>query len=517
MPLKNWINSNSVILIIILIYFLISIIKIEHPGVNNDQLMFVNTATLHPDNQFLWKSWHGIPTMIFPYIGALKSYLYMPIFYFFGVNIWSIRLPQIILISISWFMLYQTVMLGFNKKLAVLTILLLSLDPSIIIYSKTDQGPTVLEFFLKIAAVYLLYLYLSKKKRIFYFSIFPILALGIFNKLNFIWFVNAFMISFIIFYWRIFYNDFKKVDKLFPFLIFCIPYFFLIKIFTKISREVVLSYKDFTDPVALSNVFNNLLIFYNNLINIINGSIFYNIIYGHSPTPLGIYFSGLILLILFTGTYYLIAKHKEPLRPFYFFSSLVLLTILQLLLTKKAISVWHALSIYPFFVVILALAILQFKKNIFLALVGIIISYQIIVNLIYFDTYSKPTKLVAYTSAIYDLIDFAKTTKANFVCLDVDICNQLLSFNQEVKKYQELFFFLDPPTYTYSFIKLAGNFSRPEEFLYIAHGDSNSHFPNLKKEFFKYLDDNKINYKKVKEFKDGDSINIAFEIYEVSK
>lgn len=511
--LRDWVQSNNLVLIFIAFYFLISIVKIQHPGVNNDQLMFVNTATLNPDNPFLWKSWHGFPMMIFPYIGALKSYLYMPIFYIFGVNIWSIRLPQIILISISWFMLYKALLLGFNKKLALLTILLLSLDPSIIIYSKTDQGPTVLEFFLKISSVYLLYLYLSTKKRIFYFLIFPVLFLGIFNKLNFIWFVNAFMISFIIIYWRAFYNDFKRVDKLFPFLIVGIPYFLLIKIFTKISREVTLSYKDFTSPIALSNIFNNLLIFYHNLVNIINGNIFFNVIYGYDPTPVGRYFNGLILVILLIGIFYLITKHKQLPRSVYFFLSLTALTTAQLLLTKKAISAWHTLSIYPFFTVILALAILQFRKGIFLGLVGVIIFYQIFVNFIYIATYSKPTKLVAYTSAIYDLITFAKVTRVKFICLDADICHQLLSFTQQTNKYQDNFYFLDPPTYNESFVKLTSNFKNPDEYLYITHANNNSHFLAFKERFFTYLKESKTKFVKIKELKDGE--NVAFEIYKI--
>lgn len=513
MPLfvRKWVISNSLVLFFIFVYILLSIVKIEHPGVNNDQLMFVNTATFNPDNMFLWKSWHGIPMMIFPYIGAVKSYLYMPIFYIFGVNIWSIRLPQIFLISFAWFILYKTLILCFNKRLAVLTILLLSLDASIIIYSKTDQGPTVLEFLFKILAVYLLYIYLSTKNRFFYFAIFPVLALGIFNKLNFIWFVNGFLISFLMFYWSSFYNDFKRVDKLFPFLIIGLPYFLLIKIFIKISREVSLSYKNFTDPVAFSNVLNNLIAFFYNLTNIINGNVFYNVIYGYNPTPIGIYFSASIIIIFFIGSF-LTIKHKNYLRSFYFFLSLILLTVMQLLLTKKAISAWHALSPYPFLIVILALAIMQFNKKILVILVGMIIVYQIIINLLYLNTYSKPTK-IAYTSSIYNLINFAKATKTTFICLDVDICNQLLSFNQEVGKYKEPFFFLDQPTYTYSFIKLTDNFKSPEKFLYIAHSDENSHFPNLKQEFFNYLQNNGFNFAKTKVFKDGD--NAAFEIYKV--
>ncbi|MDP2683895.1 MAG: glycosyltransferase family 39 protein [bacterium] len=517
--LKRWVGEHNLVLIFIGIYFLFSIIKIEHPGVNNDQLMFVNTATFNPDNMFLWKSWHGIPVMVFPYIGALKSYLYMPIFYLFGVNIWSIRLPQIIIISISWFILYKTLIIAFNKKLALTTVLFLCIDPSLIAYSKIDQGPTVLEFFFKILAVYFLYLYLSTKKGIFFFSIFPTLALGIFNKLNFIWFINAFVFSLLIFYSKNLYQDFKKVNKLFPFLIIGLSYFFLIRIFLKISREVSLSYKDFTDPVAVSNVFKILLIFFNNLVNIINGNMLFKIVYGYIPTPFGNYFSTLIILILFIGSYYLIKNHSS--KPYYFFLAVIISMILQLLLTRQAISAWHVLSIYPFFTIIFAGAVLEIYsllktqrlRNIFIFVIGMIVFCQIIINIIYLNQYSQSTKSVAYSAKIYDLINFVKERKEKIICLDVDICNQLLSFNQQTGKYKEPFFFLDPPTYNYSFYKLADNFKNPDQFLYVDHSEVTSHFPNFRKSFFQYLNANKINYAKVKDFSDGE--NSAFEIYKI--
>ncbi len=510
--LGSWVNRNSLVLILIFVYFLISIIKIEHPGVNNDQLMFVNTATFNPDNMFLWKSWHGIPMMVFPYIGAVKSYLYMPVFHFFGVNIWSIRLPQIILICLTWFIFYKALIVAFNRKLALVTILFLSLDPSIIAYSKIDQGPTVLEFFFKVLAVYLFFLFISTKKKTFFLAIFPVLTLGIFNKLNFIWFVNAFVFSALIFYWPKIYKCFKYFGRFAPFLIIATSYFFLIKLFLRISKEVSLSYKDFTDPVAISNVYNNLLVFYTNLINIISGDILFKIVYGENPTPVGNYFSVLILLVLFIATGHWMIKHRLSFKSHAFFFSIIIMTVFQLLLTKKAISPWHALAIYPFFTVIIAFSVLQFKKaSTFLIL--LIVFYQLIVNYSYIAKYSQPTKAIAYSSSIYDLIDFAKTTKAKFICLDVDICNQLLSLTQQTDKYKEPFFYLDPPTYNYSFIKLAGNFNTPDNYLYVAHGDLKSHFPDLKKQFFKYLDSSKKDYTKVKEFKDGD--NIAFEVFKI--
>lgn len=515
------INSNKLAIILIAIYFLISVIKIEYPGVNNDQLMFVNAATLHPDNMFLWKSFNGIPTMIFPYIGALKSYLYIPIFHFFGVNIWSIRLPHIIIISISLFLLYKTLILAFNEKIAVLAILFLALDPSTIVYSRIDTGPTVLEFLFKILAIYLLFLYLSTRKEIIFLSIYPVLFLGIFNKINFFWFVNAFTLSLIIFYGRSFYNNFKHFGKLVPIILVVLPYYILLRFFIKLSRETVLSYKNFSNEISLSNIFTNLPIFYKNLIEVINGNLLFNTAYGYNPTNFGTYFFSFVILITLGGFIYLGLKSFKDSKNYFFIILIALLISLQILLTKRAISAWHFLSIYPFFTILFAAGIFylysviksKLIRTVFLFLISLLCFYQISVNFIYINKYSAPTKSVALSAKIYDLIDYARTTQVKFICLDVDICNQLLSFTQQGHKYKEPFSFLDPPTYTYSFIKLSNNFKTPDKFLYVSHSDTNSHFPQLSQSLFKYLKSNKINFIKVKEFKDGEET--VFEIYKI--
>lgn len=522
--LRRWIDSNSVVLILITLYFLISIIKIEYPGVNNDQLMFVNAATLNPDNKFLWKSFQGIPTMIFPYIGALKSYLYMPIFYLFGVNIWSIRIPHIILTSLSLFFLYKALNISFNRQIAILTILFLGLDPSHIVYSRIDTGPTVIEFFLKVLTIYLFFLYLTTKKEIIFLSIYPVLLLGIFNKINFFWFVNAFMVSFLILYGHTFYNNFKYLGKLVPVILITIPYYILIRFFIKLSRETALSYKNFANEISFSNVFNNFPIFYNSLIEILSGNLLFHTAYGYNPTNFGTFFSYLILLISLFGLIFFI-KNKSIsqsfLKPYFFITLITLLICLQVLLTKRAISAWHTLAIYPFLTILFTAGAYHlytiFKsakiKLTLLFLLIFILFYQITVNLIYISKYSAPTKSIALSSSIYDLIDYARNNHAKFICLDVDICNQLLSLTQQTGKYDEPFSFLDPPTYQSSFAKLASNFNHPDQFLYISHGDENSHFPVLKQIFFKYLKNNMVDFMKVKEFKDGASN--AFEIYQI--
>lgn len=526
--LKTWINSKHLPVFIIAIYFLISVIKIEHPGVNNDQLMFVNAATLNPENYFLWKSYHGIPLMIFPYIGALKSYIYMPIFYFFGINIWSIRLPHIIIISISFFLLYKTLLLSFNKTIAILAILFLSLDPSHIIYSKIDTGPTVLEFFLKVLTIYIFFLYTKTKKRWLFLLVYPVLLLGIFNKINFFWFVNAFIISFLVLYGKSFYNDFKSLGRFVPLILVVIPYYVLLRFFIKLSRETALSYKSFVNEVSLGNIFINFPIFYKNLTEVINGNLFFNIAYGYNPTNFGVLISMLFVCLLFFGSALILVKifsrsSEKPifLKPYIFFVLIMVGISLQILLTKKAISAWHFLAVYPFFTIILATSVLLLYsyarswlvKKIIIILVAVIIAYQLIVNFIYLNKLSDPTKSVALSSTIYELINYAKVTKSKFICLDVDICNQLLSFNQERNKYFEPFAYLNPETYTDSFVKLVDNFNKPDDFLYVSYSDEKSHFPNLKKSFFEYLKDSNIDSIKIKQFKDQQGV--IFEVYKV--
>lgn len=518
---KAWINSNNLVLIIIILYFLISVIKLEHPGVNNDQLMFVNTATFNPDNPFLWKSWHGIPTMVFPYIGALKSYLYMPIFYFFGVNIPSIRLPQIILISISLYLLYKSMNLAFGDKTALLIVTFLAIDASLIAYSRVDNGPTVIEFFLKILAIYLFFLYLKTRKGIFLISIYPVLGLGIFNKIIFFWFVNAFMISFLIFYLRSFYNDFKSYGKYFllSFIaLILVPYYLLLRLFIRLSKETALSYKDFSNEISLSNILNNFPIFYKNSEEVINGNIFFSKVYGYNPTDLGSYVWALIFLILLIGTFFIIKYRSSIIRPYLFFLSITFLISVQILLTKRAVFAWHALFVYPFLSILFAAGILQVYRMIkvktikllLMFLVAVVIFYQIFINLLYVRQYSQPTKSISWSSSIYEVVDFAKDRKTIFVCLDIDICNSLLALTQQTGKYREPFGFLNPETYAASFDSIRDYFEN-SEFLYVAHGPTTTHKPEFREDFFNYIKEQGINLKKIKEFKDGETV--TFEIY----
>ncbi len=79
------------------IFVFISTFNIQTPGLYYDEALFVNAASGGVTDLFVYKRFAGIPTMLMPYIGALKSWLYFPIFTLFGIDIVTIRLPAILL------------------------------------------------------------------------------------------------------------------------------------------------------------------------------------------------------------------------------------------------------------------------------------------------------------------------------------------------------------------------------------------------------------------------------------
>src|SRR6266850_3643921 len=68
--------------------------RIHSPGLYYDELLFAPAAMgRHASLQAPYRSWLGIPLMIFPYIGALKAWIYAPIFRLLGISALTIRLP----------------------------------------------------------------------------------------------------------------------------------------------------------------------------------------------------------------------------------------------------------------------------------------------------------------------------------------------------------------------------------------------------------------------------------------
>src|SRR5215470_3472048 len=74
-------------------------------GLSPDEVLFVGAAR-DPRGALCALRFLDLPVLIMPYIGALKSYVFMPIFRLAGVTTLSIRLPMVLCGAVTilvWF------------------------------------------------------------------------------------------------------------------------------------------------------------------------------------------------------------------------------------------------------------------------------------------------------------------------------------------------------------------------------------------------------------------------------
>lgn len=164
---------------------------IRYPGLYYDELIFTNAAFPGPTNFFIKARVFGIPVLIMDYIGALKAWLYWPIFSLFPVNEITIRLPAILLGVAGGVMVAWALGKMYGRSAAIIGAVLILFDPSLLMHARLDWGPTALMFFFKgVLALSLANWVLSGHPKWAWLSLFAIL-LGVFDKLNFLWLAGA--------------------------------------------------------------------------------------------------------------------------------------------------------------------------------------------------------------------------------------------------------------------------------------------------------------------------------------
>ncbi len=182
------------------LYLLFALIYLDLPGLEYDENIFVDAALGNVNGTFV--EWHlplgpfDIPIMIMRYIGAVKSYLYAPIFAVFGTSVHTVRVPAVLLGLLTLGLTYLTVKAMLGRWVALLCFILLATDPSFIFSNKLDWGPVALAMALRMASLYLLWRWLNNGRlRILGLACF-LLGVGLFNKIVFAWFIGALALAF---------------------------------------------------------------------------------------------------------------------------------------------------------------------------------------------------------------------------------------------------------------------------------------------------------------------------------
>lgn len=448
----SWIKHRQWILVaaVILAYLIFAGYHLSSPGLQYDEGNFINTA-LGAKNYSAFASHKifGLNVLILPYYSALKAYIYYPIFKLFGVSIYSIRLPMIVLTALALFILWLGLKRRAGQAVATIILLVLALDTSLIGLTRLDVGPNAIEFFCKCISIFFFYAWLKKKDRLSLFGLLFFLGVGLVNKLNFLWFINALIVATAI----VHYGELKKL---------------LLRSKTRlwnialIGGALILYYGfylfiahhfELTSSVSVHALKANLPNWNQFILQTIDGKFFYGYIIGTLSSPLySIYLYGIFLILLLGLGSYLSdlrkrTKDNKPQQQLYWLSLIiVVLSIAQAMVTSQATAPWHYFSIYPFIMILVGLSIwkvahLVKDRKLRLILLAcpvlFIISYQVFMNVRYLNYYNAGQVNTNWSPAVFSLIDYAKASNSKFVSLNWGTGTQFIAFDNVPNKYFE--------------------------------------------------------------------------------
>jgi len=185
-------------------FVLVNCVGLADPGLEYDELLFVNGAlgVPHAYHDFIYREALGVPTMLMPYIGALKAWLYEPVFAVFGVSVNSIRIPAVLLAAFAVLLAIVLVRRLLGLWPAVLLAILLATDPAFGAMARTDWGPIVLSALLRLAALLCYFAFLRRGSVRYLWLMVLALSLGLFNKLDYAWFIAAFGVAAVVVHHR---------------------------------------------------------------------------------------------------------------------------------------------------------------------------------------------------------------------------------------------------------------------------------------------------------------------------
>ncbi len=145
MPRPSAIRFYVPLFVILLAFLAIEIAFLPMPGIQEDEALFA-LPFLHGHPPLYSRTVGNvqIPLMLMDYIGALKTWIYWPIFKIWPPNVWSIRLPACFFGMLTIWILAELLRRAACPGIALFTALLLATDTPFVLTNVFDWGPVSL-------------------------------------------------------------------------------------------------------------------------------------------------------------------------------------------------------------------------------------------------------------------------------------------------------------------------------------------------------------------------------------
>ncbi len=184
---RRWRVPVAVLLMLCIAQALVLLRNIDRPGLYYDEILFVNAAVGGVGDEFVTQRVGRVPLMLMPYIGALKAWIWSPIFAVWEVGPASVRIPSIVIGLCGNMLACLAMGVWFGRTAAVLTAFAVCFDPTVGMQSRLDWGPNAIMFLCRGGFLLSVALACTGRTRSGLIGMFAFAAAGCFDKLSFLW------------------------------------------------------------------------------------------------------------------------------------------------------------------------------------------------------------------------------------------------------------------------------------------------------------------------------------------
>jgi Dolichyl-phosphate-mannose-protein mannosyltransferase len=166
---------------------------IPRAGIQHDEALFA--VPIFSNGYIHLRTWIQHPSaMVMPYVGTVKTLLYVPIFKILGAGVWTVRLPVALIGAATIYLFFQLAWSAAGRWAALIAVFLLATDPTFILTGTFDWGPVAIEHFLLVTGCWVLLRFGSgttaAPRRDLFLGFFCF-GLALWNKATFVWALGA--------------------------------------------------------------------------------------------------------------------------------------------------------------------------------------------------------------------------------------------------------------------------------------------------------------------------------------
>jgi len=202
-------KEKLILFLLVSLFLTLEIINIKLPGLYADEALPAcgSLQIIKKIDPIIWSV--KIFNTYFPltlgvtHEAALESYILLPFFYLFGINVVVLRLVPVVIGAVTLIFMYFFLKGFFSRGVGLLSLFLLVINSIFLLETKLGLNSASMLHFTGMAALWSLFRwYKSKGNAYFYLGVF-LLCVGISIRIWFLWFFNGVIILSIIFRHRL--------------------------------------------------------------------------------------------------------------------------------------------------------------------------------------------------------------------------------------------------------------------------------------------------------------------------